>query len=200
MIDDLRPIVENTLGPIKVSFLRLAGGPPVAKPISVKVRGDEIGELRAAVAALQTAMAADPTITDIANDDNPGLLELQLRVNQDAAQRAGLDPAVIARTIALLVDGEIVTSLQDRGETLDVRVRALPAGLTSLDDLLRYSLPMTNGSRVPLAELVHQQTRQGQGNVRHYNFRRTITVEADIDKTQTDTVQANQAVLAAWGR
>ncbi|MEE4378448.1 MAG: efflux RND transporter permease subunit [Candidatus Competibacteraceae bacterium] len=198
MIEDLRPIVENTLGPLKVSFLRLAGGPPVAKPISVKVRGDDIAELRAAVVALQTVMAADPTIIDIANDDNPGPLELQLRVNQDAAQRVGIDPAMIARTIALLVDGEIVTSLQDRGETLDVRVRALPTGLNSLDDLLRYGLPAPNGGQVPLAELVHQQTQQGQGNIRHYNFRRAITVEADIDKTQTDTVKANQAVLAAW--
>ncbi|MCP5424558.1 MAG: efflux RND transporter permease subunit [Gammaproteobacteria bacterium] len=198
MIESMRADVESTLGPVKVSFLRLTGGPPTSKPISVKVRGDDLGELRAAVQALQTALAANSTIHDITNDDSPGLQELELRVNQDAAQRSGLDPAVIARTVGLLVDGEIVASLQDRGETLDVRVRAMPTILNAVDDLLRYTLPTPNGGRIPLAELVHRQTRQSQGNIRHYGFRRAITVEADIDKEQTDTVKANQDVRTAW--
>ncbi|NJO87298.1 MAG: hypothetical protein HC821_04750, partial [Lewinella sp.] len=55
-----------------------------------------------------------------------------------------------------------------------------------------------SGARIPLAELVHQRARQGQGNIRHYNFRRAITVEADIDKALTDTVTANDDVRAAW--
>jgi len=198
MIAAMRADVENTLGPVKIAFLRLAGGPPTAKPISVKVRGDDLSELRAAVLDLMNFMEAEPSIVDVGSDDSPGLRELKLQVNQDAARRAGIDPAVIARAVNLFVDGEIVASMQDRGEELEVRVRALPTGLNSLDELLRHTLPAANGGRIPLAELVHQEIRQGEGNIRHYNFRRAITVEADIDRALTDTVQANAAVVAYW--
>ena len=40
--------------------------------------------------------------------------------------------------------------------------------------------------------------QQSLGNIRHYNFRRAITVEADIDDTLTDTVTANRQVADAW--
>ena len=198
MIEAMRNDVESTVGPIKVSFLRLAGGPPTSKPISVKVRGDNITELRAAVADLKTAISENPLIRDISDDDSSGLMELKLRLNQDAVKRANLDPFVLARTLNLLADGAIVASLQDRGETVDVRVRAKPVVRDSLDELLNIRLATPAGGDIPLAELVEQETRQSQGNIRHYNFRRAITVEADIDKTQTDTVQANEFVKQQW--
>ncbi len=200
MIEAMRADVLSPAGARKLSFLRMTGGPPTSRPISVKVRGDDLVELRAAVEALKAIMATDPTIQDITDDDDAGPRELRLWVNQDATRRAGLDPAVISRAVGLLVDGEVVASLQDRGETLDVRVRAREPQRQSLDDLLRQTLPLPAGGRIPLAELVHQETGPGQGNVRHYDFRRAITVEADIDKTRTNTVAANEAVRAHWAK
>jgi multidrug efflux pump subunit AcrB len=198
VIEAMRADVLAVVGPRKVSFLRMAGGPPAARPISIKVRGDDLKEAREAVTALKSIMAADPAIKDITDDDALGLMELTLRVNQDAARRSGVDPAMIARAIGLLVDGEVVASMQDRGETLDVRVRAHNPRLDSLDELLRYTLPLPGGEQIPIAELVNQETRRSQSNIRHYDFRRTITVEADIDKELIDTLAANEGILAGW--
>ena len=198
MISAMRSDLESTVGPTKVTFLRLAGGPPTSKPISIKVRGDDIGDLRAVVAELKAVLAMDPAVRDVDDDDRPGLMQLNLRIKQDAVQQVGMDPALVARAVNLLVDGEVVGSLQDRGETIDLRVRAKPVALTSLDELLRAELPLPDGGRIPLAELVEYETRRSEGNIRHYNLKRTITVEADIDKTLTDTVQANNRVLERW--
>ena len=41
MIESMQADIEATAGPDKISFLRLAGGPPTSKPILVKVRGDD---------------------------------------------------------------------------------------------------------------------------------------------------------------
>ncbi|MCB1981162.1 MAG: efflux RND transporter permease subunit, partial [Rhodoferax sp.] len=38
----------------------------------------------------------------------------------------------------------------------------------------------------------------GRAVVRHHNLRRTITVEADLDKAVTDTREANARIQAAW--
>ncbi|MEN8176335.1 MAG: efflux RND transporter permease subunit, partial [Pseudomonadota bacterium] len=39
IIEAMREPVTDTAGPMQISFLRLAGGPPTAKPVSIKVRG-----------------------------------------------------------------------------------------------------------------------------------------------------------------
>ncbi len=198
IIDSLREDVQKVAGPLRITILRLAGGPPVTKPISVKVRGERMEEIRAASGELKLAMMRNPLISDISDDSPPGQREMILRVDTDAARRAGVAPETIARTVRLLVDGEVVAALQDQGEELEVRVRASHGGLQSPDDLLRYTLPAEDGRGVPMWTLLEADRVRGPANIRHYNFRRAITVEADIDKTQIDTIRANDYVLAQW--
>ncbi len=51
-----------------------------------------------------------------------------------------------------------------------------------------------------LSELVEAEHGFGQFNIRHYNFRRTITMEADIDEQQINTVEANELIMDEWKR
>lgn len=193
-----RETVMATAGPVKLSFLRLAGGPPTSRPINLKVRGDEFAEIRRAATALKAIMAGQPAIHDITDDDNPGRLELRLTVDHDASRRAGISPLQVARTLRLLVDGEVVASMQDGGEELEVRVRARPQDFASLDGLLQQTLPVAGGGNIALAELVNAETRRGPAGIRHYNFRRTITIEADLNRELLDTVAANRWLAQEW--
>ena len=79
-----------------------------------------------------------------------------------------------------------------------MRVRAAPRAQQDIGHLLDFRLPLCGGGSVLLGELIKQVRQEGLGNLRHYNFRRTITVEADIDKQRLDTVTANRQVLDAW--
>ena len=199
MIDAMRESVTSVAGPLNVSFLRLAGGPPVSKPIQVKVRGDDYDQLRRATDRLRAILSQIPGVIDIEDDASRGRYELKLELDRDALQRSGLDPQRIRRTLSLLVDGEVVADMRDQGQKLEVRVRAEPESLADLDQLLNFRLPLPSGSgSIALAELVTQQRSQALGNIRHYNFRRAITVEADLAPGGLDTVQANQRVQQAW--
>jgi len=198
MIEAMRADVSSVVGPVRVSFLRMAGGPPVAKPISIKVRGDNYDELRQATDELIAIMATNPDFIDVEDDAARGRYELELELNTDAINRAGLNPIDVRRTLRLLVDGEIVASMRDQGEKLDVRVRALPESRPTLERLLSYRMPLAGGGSIPLSELVVQERRQSLGNIRHYNFRRAITLEADLVEGGLDTVAANAYVLERW--
>jgi multidrug efflux pump subunit AcrB len=134
----------------------------------------------------------------LSDDDSPGKLELRLKFDTDALRNAGLNPADIARNIRLMFDGDIVASMQHQGEELDVRVRAVPTTLQDIDSVLQRTIPLPDGGMIPIGQLVEISTGIGRGNIRHYNFRRTVTVEADLDKEITDTVVANNLIKEQW--
>ncbi|MET0118445.1 MAG: efflux RND transporter permease subunit [Sedimenticola sp.] len=198
MIEGMRGSVMATAGPSKLSFLRMSGGPPTSKPILIKVLGDDTAVIRKAVTDLKRIMTRNPAIRDITDDDSQGQMALVLRVNQDAALRAGISPSEVARTLRLLVDGEIVGRMQHQSEELEVRIRARPRVLRDINEPGNYTLPLPDGGRIPLKELLVTETGPSLGNIRHYNFRRAITVEADLDKAATDTVAANAEIVAGW--
>ncbi|MGD8558066.1 MAG: efflux RND transporter permease subunit [Gammaproteobacteria bacterium] len=198
IVDAMKEDVESTLGPRKISFLILEGGPPKGRPISVKVRGDEFEQIQAAVDDLKQIIRDIPGSKNLSDDDSPGKLELRLKFDTDALRNAGLNPADIARNIRLMFDGDIVASMQHQGEELDVRVRAVPTTLQDIDSVLQRTIPLPDGGMIPIGQLVEISTGIGRGNIRHYNFRRTVTVEADLDKEITDTVVANNLIKEQW--
>ncbi|MBI1195854.1 MAG: hypothetical protein GC138_08415 [Gammaproteobacteria bacterium] len=199
VIDEMRPDVVATVGPTNVSMLKLSKGPPVTKPISIKVRGDNFEELGEAVKALRGILGGIPAVTDISDNNSPGKQELQLRLNDDAVQRAGLDAGKVANAIRMLFDGEVVTYMQHEGERVEVRVQAASQVVNDIGQLLATPLALPDGKgSIPLGQLVETGTGYSRSNIRHYNFRRSITVEADLDKTKMDTVEANNLVKEGW--
>jgi len=200
IVDSMREDVMSTVGPDSISFLILEGGPPKGRPISVKVRGDDYAEIIEAVNDLRNILQSMPAVFDIKDDNNPGKLELRLRYDSDAIRRSGLYPTDITRIIRLLFDGDIVASMQHQGETLDVRVRAMPEKINDIDSILERTIALPQGGEIPIGQLVTVTTGVGMGNIRHYDFRRTITVEADLKKQELDTVDANKIIVEKWDK
>ena len=198
IVDGMRDAVGALAGPTRVTFLQLAGGPPAAKPISIKVRGSDFSELRQAADRIKAILSDTPGVTDITDDAQDGRLALDMRLKGDQVARTGMSPITIARNVRMLVDGEIVASVQDGGETVDVRVLALESALASPTQLLATQMPTPQGELITLGELMTVERTPALGTIRHYNFRRTITVEADIESEVTDTVTANTSVMEAW--
>ena len=197
-VDAMRPVLNDVAGPMRVWLLPIKDGPPTGKPIAIKVRGDDLEELKRARDALSALIADIPGTSDISNDASPGPRELNLRLNDDAVRRTGLDPAMLARTLRLLADGQVVAAMQNDGDELVVRVRAKPRNLVNIDTLLANTVALPGGGEIALSELVQMDTGRGLGSIRHYNFRRAITVEAELDKTQINVVDANARLQAEW--
>ena len=194
----MRDDVASNNGNALVTFTRISGGPPLTKPISVKIRGDNFEELRKVTDHLANFLSTVAGVSDISDDDSPGRDQLTLRLNREALQQSGLNAANVARVVRLYVDGEIVTFMQDRGEKVEVRVRAEPETLGGIDQLLNQPVPLPEGGYVPLREIVTYETGPSKGSIRHYNFLRTITLEADIDRELLNEIQASNMVLAEW--
>ena len=198
VLGSVRATVSDHPGPSNISFYRLAGGPPVAKPISIKVRGDDLQQIAEAAEELKNILRSIPAVHDITDDSIKGRNELSMTFDMNAVRDSGLTPAELSRNLRLLVDGEVVASMQDKGEELEIRVKAQENALYDINQILRTAIALPAGGGRPLNTFLNASTGQGPGNIRHYNFRRAITVEADLDTLQMNTVQANELVKARW--
>lgn len=200
LVDALRPAVAAMPGAGRKSFTIVSGGPPAGKAISVKVRGDDFATIQAAADALKQIVAAIPGAHDVQDDNIPGRPQLILRLDRDTLRKAGLDAAQLARQVRIAVDGEVVAFTRDEGDRIEVRVRS--ARLTHRDPatLLDEPIALADGQISRLGALVEEEVRPGRGFIRHYNLRRAITVEANLDKEETDTAQANARIAQEWDK
>ena len=223
LIEDMREDVTSVVGAESISFLSLASGPPSSKPISLKVRGDNYQTIQEASAVLEKILGDIKGIKDISNDASRGRMELTLEMDHDAIRRAGLNPSNITRTIRLLVDGEVVSEMQDNGEKLQVRVKSAQTQVDDMGKLLSFRIPLPDGGSIPLNRLVNESRKVSLGNIRHYNFKKAITLQADLVKLtepedfwlcrmgpalgkverdynqcQLDTVTANNLLKEGW--
>ncbi len=198
VVEAMRAEIESLPGPGRKSFTMLAGGPPAGKAVSVKVRGDDWDALRRAADRVLAIVAAVPGARDVTDDEVPGRNRLRLTMDHEALARAGLDAASVARVLRIAVDGEVVAFTREGGDRVELRVRAPQRSVDDPAALLATPLALPGGGVTQLGALVRAEVVPGRAVVRHHNLRRTITVEADLDKAVTDTREANARIQAAW--
>ncbi len=196
--DSVERIVFDANSRADISLLKLKDGPPTSRAINVKVRGDTFPAINAAVADVRRFMESSPIYQNIDVDTDPGSPEVVLRYDGRAIQRAGLSPLQVSRSIEMLADGEQVTDFQDQGEKVTVRVKARRHGWRSVEELLQQTIPTADGRSVAIGTLVKADYSLSAGSIRHYNYRKTITIQADIDKTLINTLAANDLIISEW--
>ena len=201
VVEGMRKAIEDMPSAGKKSFTMLAGGPPSGKPIAVKVRGDDFTEIQAAADAIKTMVRDIPGATDVQDDNLPGRPQLSLRMDSDALRSNHVNAALLARLVRLSVDGEVVAFTREAGDKIELRVIANEsdyANPSSVSALLDMPIALPNGDVTRLGALVEPETSPTRGLIKHYNLRRTITVEANLDKELTDTAKANDMLKVGW--
>ena len=223
IVEGMRAQVTGITGADSIFFVQLKGGPPAEQAINVKVRGDNYAEVLAASEKLRTLLKTLGGFKNINDDSSPARKEFALQLNYDAIRRVGINANEITRILRLLVDGEIIADVYDNGEKVDLRVKAQNSNLNSINQLLKIRIPTPDGGQIALNELLNTVETESLGNIRHYNFRRTITLSADLiqhpetagfwncqvapaiydtpidySHCDLDTVVANERLLTAW--
>ncbi len=198
VVDAVREAALNTPGNGEVSFFELSGGPPVAKDISVKVRGDRYEELRPAADAVKEILRRIPGSENITDNDVAGRYELTLELDFRAVREAGLSPGAVARLLRLHVDGEVIAFTRYLGEKVELRVRGPRRSLNRIDTILDDPIALPGGGSTTFRALSSTEVSRATGTIKHHNYRRTITVDADLGENSPNTLAAVQFINDEW--
>jgi multidrug efflux pump subunit AcrB len=203
VLEAMRREVDALPSTGKISFTHLSGGPPAAKPIKLRLLEENVSELRAATRALKQAVSHIYGTRDVTDDDLPGRPQLVLQLDSEALKHAGIDPTTAARLIRLHTEGEVIAETRARGDKIEVRMRGATTNsnrMVDIQQLLGDPVALPGGGTTTLVALVRTETHTGSGGIKHYNLKRAITIESDLDKDRLDTVAANARIADLWAK
>ena len=199
IVKDLRLEIEKLTGIESVRFEIDAGGPPVGRPIFIRIVGsnDEIREQLTAD-VFEYLQTIDGT-KDIERHDRTGKEQIEIKLDYDRLARLGLTVADVAQTVRVAYDGEVVTSVRYGEDDVAFRV-IFPKSIRAYPDFLsRLHVANQQGRLIPITQFARFETGPGPASFYHYKGERSIVVSADIDTEVTTSVIATNKVLDHFG-
>ena len=197
IVESLRAQTGRLDGFDRFTYIIEARGPPVGRPVQLRVIGSDDQQRRALADAVVVTLQEVDGVTDIDRDDKAGKDQIVVDLDYIRLAEQELSVADVARNLRLAYDGEIVTSVRYGDEDVDFRVILEEEARRSVEVLGKLIIPNRNGRFVELQEVADFKVDAGPSNFYHYNNERTITVTANIEKEKTTSLLATSAVLNA---
>ena len=183
LIDEWRAEVGQISGAAQISYLAEIGRG--GSPIDVEISGLEFESMTLAAQRIKERLRQFPGISDISDTLEGGKEEIQLELKSEARQ-LGVSLSDIANQVRIAYLGTEVQSIQRNRDEVKVIVRYPKAERESLAQLSRLSIRIPSGASIPLATVADLKTGRGFAQIRRIDRRRTVNVEADVDKQRAD--------------
>lgn len=133
---------------VQVAVLDAGGLGGAQAPLSIDIRGPDVGQLQALSAQVAAQVRQIPGVVDVQTSLDEPRPEFRIDVRRDVANEVGLDVGQVAATVRPFLAGQDVTRWEDpSGEERDVVVQAPPGQRLSAQDLA--TLPVATTRRGP---------------------------------------------------
>ncbi|MDX1632208.1 MAG: efflux RND transporter permease subunit, partial [Thermoanaerobaculia bacterium] len=135
-------------------------------PIEVEVYSDDLRDLVASTRKVEDAVAPIPGLVDVESTAELGNPELQVLFDRDKIARLGLDLARITSSVRNKIQGEVATRFSEQDREIDIRVRTVELGRTSVEDVESLIVAQTEGRPVHLASVAEVRVTEGPSEIR----------------------------------
>ncbi|MCK6514535.1 efflux RND transporter permease subunit [Myxococcota bacterium] len=198
-IERVRGAAEQLVG-ASVTVEAQEMGPPVGKPVEVKLIGEDYDKLGELAEEVKRGLAEVKGVVDLSDDYRVGRPELRFTVDRAAAKRVGASSSMVANTLRGAVSGTKATVLRDGEDETDVIVALDAPFVDDAEAILRLRVPGKDNLMVPLSTLASYEALGGSGAIKHDDRRRVITISGDVaDGFNVNEVQgAVKKLIGDW--
>ena len=170
----------STIPGVETEILSLTGGPGSAKPVHLRLKGDDWNALLDAAATARARFEATPGLTLIEDTRPLPGIDWQIDVDVEAAGRFGADVATVGAMVQLVTRGILLDTYTPSGsdDEIEIRVR-LPDEdrLLSTLDTLRVR---TADGLIPLSNFITRQPVEKLAEINRTGQQRYFDVKADV--------------------
>ncbi len=208
-IPRLREDLLATLPDVEARVSGMFLGPSDPNVIQLQVKGPDTEYVYQQALAVERMLRDVPGTIDVwSNWYNP-VTRLDIDVDQQRAQRAGVSSADVARSLSSYVSGRPASEFRDGDEVFPIVSRAVAGERAELGRLETVAIfPEHSAESVPLGQIATVAARRGFNVIHREDLIRTVTVEArnlalspeDMEPLLEPAVTAMNAGLAPGHR
>ncbi len=177
-----------------LTFESVRNGPPVGKPLTVALRSNNYPELRGLADEILSFISTIDGVLDPQDDEIRGSPEFRILMDFEKLAAARLDLQTVGLNIRTALQGTVATSLTENGDDVDLRVRFDDVDRGSIEQLEALNIKNPLGNIVPLASLSKTVDDRSPSTRKHFDFKRSISVTAEVDPQKITSVELNARV------
>jgi hydrophobe/amphiphile efflux-1 (HAE1) family protein len=161
----------------EVSFM--GGGGFSTQRNQYTVRGPDLQTLERVAKNVTDKLKKIAGVVDVDSSLIVGKPEIGVYVDRARAAELGVQPSDIAVALRLLVEGDQVSTYEERGEEYEIRVRADRRFRAHEQGLRLLTVPSTRLGLVPLSDVVQLRPGTGPSRIDRLNRERQVTIMAN---------------------
>jgi cobalt-zinc-cadmium resistance protein CzcA len=147
----------------------------VKSELSIKVYGNDPGELQALADQTVGILQKIPGAVDVGTEKLIGQPQVQITIDRTAIARYGLAISDVQQIIETALGGSVATQVLEGERTFDMVLKLSPKSVPDLDAIRKIPVFGSNGERLTLGAVSSVDVRAGFARVfREENARRTV--------------------------
>jgi multidrug efflux pump subunit AcrB len=184
ILEKIRTAVSGIPGP-KITVEKNSMGPPVGKPISIEVSGQDINKLISVTNRMQQRIQTSNIkgIEDLQSDLVTQKPQLVVDVDRSKAQRLGFSTQRVASELRTALFGKEIDQFQAGEDEYEIRLKLADEFRYNVSALLNHTISVRRGGsvqQVPISAVADVDYGTTYGSIERKDLDRVITLSSNV--------------------
>ncbi|WP_339185928.1 efflux RND transporter permease subunit [Brevibacillus sp. FSL K6-6036] len=175
---------------------QLEAGPPVGKPVVIRVYGEDIPTLRSLAGDIKDRIAKLEGTYDIQDDFGIERYTLEFVVNRELMKEKLVNYNDLSQTLRLASEGITVSQFDTGTDLLDIKLFMQKGAADPTVLFQRLTVTNAAGEQIPLSQLAEVKPTFSTQKIPHRNLSRAVTITSDLrGRTATEVMAEIKPLL-----
>ena len=168
---------------MQISAKPLANGPPVKKPVEIRVSGKDIDKLFEISNIIKQKLSTYEGVKNISDDWGLRNKKLKIDINEAKALRAGISNEDIAISLQTALSGYEITTFRKDDKLIPIVLRSnnnIRDNINALEGINVYS--QSSGKNIPLSQVANINVVYEESKIIKRDRLKTVTISSEITK------------------
>jgi multidrug efflux pump subunit AcrB len=187
VLDALRAEFKEGIAGAEISVEKENHGPPVGRPISIEISGDDFDMLERISRNLANGITENKIegIDDLKSDLQISKPEIIIHIDEEKAQREGISLAQVATELRTALFGKEVSRYRDMNDDYPIQLRIKEGDRNTLEKLLNLDVAFMDMStqrfkQIPVSSLASISYGNSLSSINRKNQKRVLTLGSDV--------------------
>jgi len=198
ILDTLKASIKDYPG-VSVVVDKDVNGPPVGKPISIEISGEEFDQLIALAEQMTKAIneSGIKGIDRLKSDMETSKPELVVNIDREKARRFGLSTSTIAMEVRTSLFGKEISKYKEGEDDYEIQLRLQEKYRHNVDALMNKSVVFRNQTSgemhsVPISSVATAEISSTFGSIKRKDLDRVISLTSNVESGYNATYVNDQ--------